>query len=147
MRRAYPLHPEVLKRFSGDWSVREKFQRTRGILKIMANAIHALLSGESAAPLIFPALLPFRDAKVRTALLEPLDRALGPILQSEVDGEQSLTARIEDQRPRLLKARAATLAARAEFFATQWALFPQMRESRPRAAHDGQNWLAWLAGM
>ena len=118
MRRAYPLHPEVLKRFSGDWSVLEKFQRTRGILKIMANAVYALWSGESAAALITPALLPFRDSKVRTALLEPLDRAFGPILQSEVDGDQSLTARIEAQRPRLLKAKAATLAARAVFFAT-----------------------------
>ncbi len=118
MRRAYPLHPELLRRFSGDWSVLEKFQRTRGILKIMANAVYALWSGESNAPLITPALLPFRDAKVRTALLEPLDGAFGPILQSEVDGDQSLSARIEAQRPRLLKARAATLAARAVFFAT-----------------------------
>ena len=118
MRRAYPLHPEVLRRFSGDWSVLEKFQRTRGILKIMANAVYALWSGESAATLITPALLPFRDDKVRTALLESLDRAYGPILQSEVDGDQSLPARVEAQRPRLLRAHAATLAARAVFFAT-----------------------------
>ena len=118
MCRAYPLHPEVLKRFSGDWSVLEKFQRTRGILKIMANAVYALWSGESMAALITPALLPFRDSKVRTALLEALDRAFGPILQSEVDGDQSLTARIEAQRPQLLKTKAATLAARAMFFAT-----------------------------
>ena len=118
MRRAYPLHPEVLRRFSGDWSVLEKFQRTRGILKIMANAVYALWSAQSRAALITPALLPFHDQKVRTALLEPLNRAYGPILQSEVDGEQSLPARIESQRPRLLRARAATLAARAVFFAT-----------------------------
>ena len=118
MRRAYPLHPEVLRRFSGDWSVLDKFQRTRGILKIMANAIYALWSGESAAPLITPALLPFRDDKVRTALLEPLDRAFGPILQSEVDGDQSLTTRIESQRPRFARSRAARAAARAVFFAT-----------------------------
>ena len=118
MRRAYPLHPEVLRRFSGDWSVLEKFQRTRGILKIMANVVYALWSGESPAPLITPALLPFRDDKVRTALLEPLDRAFGPILQSEVDGDQSLTARIEAQRPRFAKSKAARAAARAVFFAT-----------------------------
>ena len=118
MRRAYPLHPEVLRRFSGDWSVLGKFQRTRGILKIMANAVYALWSGESSAPLITPALLPFRDAKVRTALLEPLDGAFGPILQSEVDGDQSLTARIESQRPRFSRSKAARQAARAVFFAT-----------------------------
>ena len=118
MLRAWPLHPEVLRRFSGDWSMLEKFQRTRGILKIMANVVYALWSGGSNAPLITPALLPFRDTKVRTALLEPLDRAFGPILQSEVDGDQALTASIEAQRPRFSKAQAATLAARAVFFAT-----------------------------
>ena len=118
MRRAYPLHPEVLRRFAGDWSVLDKFQRTRGILKIMAGAVYALWQGESAAPLITPALLPFRDARVRTALLEPLDRAYGPILQTEVDGDQALTARIEGRRPRIGRIRAATGAARALFFAT-----------------------------
>ena len=111
MRRAYPLHPEVLRRFSGDWSVLEKFQRTCGALKIMAGAVYALWQGESTAPLITPALLPLRDARVRTALLEPLDRAYGPILQSEVDGDQALTARIEARRPRIGRAKAATHAA------------------------------------
>ncbi len=118
MRRAWPLHPELLRRFSGDWSVLEKFQKTRGILKIMANVVYALWSSESNAPIIMPALLPFRDTKVRTALLEPLGDAFGPILQAEVDGEASLTAKIETQRPRFSKTRAATLAARAVFFAT-----------------------------
>ena len=118
MRRAYPLHPEVLRRFSGDWSALEKFQRTRGILKIMAGAVYALWQGESTAPLITPALLPFRDARVRTALLEPLDHAYGPILQEEVDGSQALTAKIEARRPRIGRVKAATGAARAVFFAT-----------------------------
>ena len=118
MRRAYPLHPEILARFAGDWSVLEKFQRTRGILKIMAGAVYALWRGESTAPLITPALLPFRDVRVRTALLEPLDRAYGPILQKEVDGDDALTAQIEARRPRIDRIRAATGAARAVFFAT-----------------------------
>ncbi|MCY3817360.1 MAG: DUF499 domain-containing protein, partial [Gammaproteobacteria bacterium] len=118
MRSAWPIHPEVLRRFSGDWSVLDKFQRTRGILKIMASVVYALWRGESNAPLILPALLPFRDAKSRSALLEPLNPVFGAILDSEVDGEQSLTARIEAQRPRLFKAHAATLAARSVFFAT-----------------------------
>ena len=118
MRRAYPLHPDLLRRFDNDWSLLEKFQRTRGILKIMAGVVYALWQGESTAPLIAQALLPFRDTRVRTALLEPLDRAYGPILQSEVDGDQALTARIEAHRPRIGRARAATGVARAVFFAT-----------------------------
>ena len=118
MRRAYPIHPDVLRRFSSEWSMLENFQKTRNILKIMANVVYALWSGESTAPLIMPAQLPFREDKVRTALLQPLDRAFGPILQSEVDGDQSLSARIEAERPRLAKRRAVRSAARAVFFGT-----------------------------
>ena len=58
-------------------------------------------------------MLPFRDARVRTALLEPLDRACGPVLQAGVDGDQALTAMIEARRPG--RAKAATGAARAGF--------------------------------
>ncbi len=118
MRRAYPIHPEVLKRFSEDWSTLEKFQRTRGILKIMASAIYALWRGQSNAPLITLALLPLSEEKVRTAILEPLDPAYGPILQAEVDGELSLPAKMEASRKRFGAVLAATRAARAVFLAT-----------------------------
>lgn len=118
MRRTYPIHPEVLRCFSGTWSTLERFQRTRNVLKIMANVVFTLWSGESSAPLILPSMLPFRDPKVRAALLEPLDKAFAPILQSEVDGDQSLSAKIEASRKRFQEVHAATRAARAVFFAT-----------------------------
>lgn len=118
MRRAYPIHPEVLKRFSEDWSTLEKFQRTRGILKIMANVIYALWRGQSTAPLITLALLPLSEEKVRTAITEPLDRSYGPILQAEVDGELALPAKMEASRKRFGDVIAATRAARAVFLAT-----------------------------
>ena len=118
MRRAYPIHPEVMKRFSEDWSTLDKFQRTRGILKIMANAVYALWRGQSNAPLITLALIPLSEEKVRTAILEPLNRAYGPIMQAEVDGQLSLPAKMEASRKRFGDVIAATRAARAVFLAT-----------------------------
>lgn len=118
MKRAYPIHPEVLKRFSEDWSTLERFQRTRGILKIMANAAYALWRGQSSAPLITLGLIPLAEEKVRTAILEPLDRSYGPILQAEIDGELALPAKLESQRKRFGDVIAATRAARAVFLAT-----------------------------
>lgn len=118
MRRAYPIHPQVLKSFSEDWSTLEKFQRTRGILKIMANAIYAMWRGQSNAPLITLALLPLNEDKVRTAILEPLDRAYGGIMQAEVDGEMALPVKMEATRKRYGDVIAATRAARAVFLAT-----------------------------
>ncbi|WP_417729060.1 DUF499 domain-containing protein [Roseovarius sp.] len=118
MVRSYPIHPEVLKRFSEDWSTLEKFQRTRGILKIMANVIYALWRGQSTAPMITLALLPLSEDKVRTAILEPLDKSYGPILQAEVDGSMALPAKMEASRKRFGDVIAATRAARAVFLAT-----------------------------
>ena len=118
MRRAYPIHPEVLKRFSEDWSTLERFQRTRGILKIMANAAYALWRGQSSAPLITLGLIPLAEEKVRTAIVEPLDRSYGPILQAEVDGDLAMPAKLESERKRFGDVIAATRAARAVFLAT-----------------------------
>ena len=118
MRRTYPIHPEVLRCFSEQWSTLEKFQRTRGILKIMANAIYTLWRERNNDSLITLGSLPLRDDKLRTAILEPLGQAYGPILQSEVDSEIAMPAREEASRPRLGNMSAATRAARAVFLAT-----------------------------
>ena len=42
MRAAYPIHPEVFDRLYTDWSTLVKFQRTRGVLRLMAAVIHSL---------------------------------------------------------------------------------------------------------
>ena len=36
----YPIHPEVFDRLYGDWATLERFQRTRGVLRLMAAVIH-----------------------------------------------------------------------------------------------------------
>lgn len=42
MKAAYPIHPEVFDRLYQNWSTLERFQRTRGVLRLMATAVHAL---------------------------------------------------------------------------------------------------------
>ncbi|MCP4425129.1 MAG: hypothetical protein GY803_11595 [Chloroflexi bacterium] len=42
MQSAYPIHPELFDRLYQDWSTLERFQRTRGVLRLMAAAIHQL---------------------------------------------------------------------------------------------------------
>ncbi|HOK48085.1 MAG TPA: DUF499 domain-containing protein, partial [Bryobacteraceae bacterium] len=40
MKAAYPIHPELFDRLYNDWSTLDKFQRTRGVLRLMAAVIH-----------------------------------------------------------------------------------------------------------
>src|SRR5262249_31131353 len=42
IRAAYPIHPEIFDRLYTDWSTLVKFQRTRGVLRLMAAVIHSL---------------------------------------------------------------------------------------------------------
>src|SRR6185503_4017505 len=40
--QAYPIHPEIFDRLYEDWSTLDGFQRTRGVLKLMAKVIYRL---------------------------------------------------------------------------------------------------------
>src|SRR3972149_567071 len=39
IKAAYPIHPEIFDRLYTDWSTLVKFQRTRGVLRLMAAVI------------------------------------------------------------------------------------------------------------
>ena len=58
MARAYPIHPEVFDRLYEDWSSLDNFQRTRGVLKLMAKVIHRLWKDGNNDPFIMPGNLP-----------------------------------------------------------------------------------------
>ena len=55
IKAAYPIHPEVFDRLYTDWSTLVKFQRTRGVLRLMAAVIHSLWEKGDRNPLILPA--------------------------------------------------------------------------------------------
>ncbi|MDD3579028.1 MAG: DUF499 domain-containing protein, partial [Candidatus Cloacimonetes bacterium] len=50
MLQAYPIHPEIFDRLYDDWSSLESFQRTRGVLKLMAKVIHKLWTDTNKDP-------------------------------------------------------------------------------------------------
>ena len=116
LRLSYPIHPELFDRLSKDWSSLEKFQRTRGVLRFMANVVGVLWHGQMRDPLITPARVPVAHERVRVSVLYPLDPAFGSVVDKEVDGEGSLPNRMEaNPSRRISQLRAATRAARAVF--------------------------------
>jgi len=116
LRLSYPIHPELFDRLSKDWASLDKFQRTRGVLRFMANVVGVLWHAQVRDPLITPARIPIAHERVRASVLYPLDPAFGAVVDKEVDGETSLPARMEaNPSRRISQARAATRAARAVF--------------------------------
>ncbi len=116
LRLSYPIHPELFDRLSRDWSTIDKFQKTRGVLRFMANVVSVLWAQRPSDPLILPSRVPIADSRVKASVIYPLDAAFSAVVDAEVDGEGSLPARMEAvPNRRIGQARAATRAARSVF--------------------------------
>lgn len=112
---AYPIHPEVFDRLYEDWSTLDNFQRTRGVLKLMAKIIHRLWRDGNNDPLIMPGSLPLMDADTRNESIYYLPQGWDPVIERDVDGERSETWEIENKDIRFGAVQACRRAARAIF--------------------------------
>lgn len=99
LREAYPIHPELFDRLYGDWSSLERFQRTRGVLRLMSAVVHSLVQAGDDSPLIMPGSIPFDDAAVRDEIAGYLDDAWRTIIETDVDGENATPLNIDRDRP------------------------------------------------
>lgn len=115
LRACYPIHPEIFDRLYEDWSVIPEFQRTRGVLRMMATAISRLYLANDGSPLIMPANLPLDDPK----LADEFDRLLPGnwwAVLSEVDSDTSKADEIDRSSQRFANVGgAARRLARAVF--------------------------------
>ena len=101
IRASYPLHPELLDRLYEDWSTLERFQRTRGVLKLVSSIVHELWVSDDAAPSIMPGYVPLDASTVNTDLTQYLEDQWKPIIDSDIDGPGSTAAEIDKSRPAL----------------------------------------------
>ena len=115
LMHAYPIHPEVFDRLYEDWSSLENFQRTRGVLKLMAKVIHRLWKDNDKDPLIMPGSFPLQDADTRNEVIYYLPQGWDPVVERDVDGERAETTEIENRDPRLGSVQACRRSARAIF--------------------------------
>ena len=86
----YPIHPEVFDRLYEDWATLEKFQRTRGVLRLMAAVIHELWMANDAGAMIMPGSIPLNMPTVRDELVRHLPDTWNSIIDREVDGKNSI---------------------------------------------------------
>ena len=90
MISCYPIHPEVFDRLYEDWGTLERFQRTRGVLRLMAAVIHELWMGSDAGLLIMPGSIPLDVPTVRDELTRHLSEGWNALVDREVDGRNSI---------------------------------------------------------
>ena len=98
MKACYPIHPEIFERLYQDWSTNPQFQRTRGVLRMMANCVSRLYLDDNQSYMIMPGDLTFDDQSFASEFITLLGENWRAVL-SEVDGIGSRTEDIDRASP------------------------------------------------
>ncbi len=115
---SYPIHPELFQRLYDDWSTLPNFQRTRGVLRLLAKTIEDLWESGSKDVMIMPSSMPLDDNKVKNELLRYLPNEWEPIISQDVDGEGSIPVRIDANNINLGRLSACKRVARSIYMGT-----------------------------
>lgn len=113
--QAFPIHPEVFDRLFEDWTTLEGFQRTRGVLQLMAKVIYRLWKDQNSDFLIMPGSLPLYDGDCRNQLTYYLSAGWDAVLEKDIDGERAETTALESKETRFGAVSAARRVARTVF--------------------------------
>ncbi|MDI6874597.1 MAG: DUF499 domain-containing protein [Actinomycetota bacterium] len=118
----YPFHPTVISVFERKWQSLPKFQRTRGILRLLALWVsqvyqQAFREGSREA-LITLGSAPLSDSLFRAAVFEQLgEPRLEAAILSDIAGEEAHAVRMDAEAPATIKrARLHQKTATAVFF-------------------------------
>jgi uncharacterized protein len=120
LRSCYPIHPEVFDQLYGTWSQLERFQRTRGVLRLMAKVISTLWQGNDNSPMILPGTIPLFEKEVAGEFTRnlPEDAVWDPIITTEIDGNKSISHVIDGTNPLYGQTQMARRVARTLFIGT-----------------------------
>jgi hypothetical protein len=95
MVSCYPIHPEIFDRLYEEWATMERFQRTRGVLRLMAAVIHELWMANDASAMIMPGSITLDVPTVRDELVRYLPETWNGIMDHEVDGRNSIPYQLD----------------------------------------------------
>jgi uncharacterized protein len=118
MMQSYPIHPEVFAQLYEEWTTIDGFQRTRGVLKLMAKVIFRLWQDDNKDLMILPGSLPLYDGSARNELIYYLGPGWDPVMDRDIDGERAETTILETKETRFGSVQAARRVARTVFLSS-----------------------------
>ncbi len=116
LRDFYPIHPELFDALAERWASIPQFQKTRGILRLMAKIIHFLWDNNDQGPVILPANVPMDNAEIQGELMRYLEEPWRAVIQKDVDGNNALPKQIDSDYPNIGRYSGTRRVARTLFF-------------------------------
>ncbi|MBQ7497714.1 MAG: DUF499 domain-containing protein [Selenomonas sp.] len=133
MLECYPIHPEIFDDLYDEWGTIDRFQKTRGVLRLMAGVVYQLWTNGDSSCMIMPSSIPLHITQVHDELVRYLPDNWNSIIDSEIDGAHSEAVKI-DTHTRFNRVLAARRVARTIFLATA----PGTREQNIRGIDESR---------
>ena len=137
IKQCYPIHPELFDRLYEDWSTLERFQRTRGVLRVMNQIVGSLWRDQDKAPLILPGCSVGKSG-FRRRIRYYLDENWHPIIDGDVAGQTSVPFQVDKNNDVFGKRGDAQRLARAIFMAATPTLHTAHKVSTNRGSSSAQ---------
>jgi len=95
IRKAYPFHPDLIDTLYERWSTFPTFQRTRGVLRFLAEVVTDLYAREHQAPLIQSAHLNLMSQTIRRELLKHIGNQYDGVIAADITDGNAIAQRID----------------------------------------------------
>ena len=132
MINCYPIHPEFFHFLYDEWASIERFQKTRGVLRLMAGVVYHLWINGDASCMIMPGSIPLAIPQIRDELIRYLPENWNSIVDSEIDGRDSEPMKLDKGNSRYGTLMAARRVARTIFLGSA----PSVREQKIRGVEE-----------
>lgn len=97
MQRAYPFHPELIDILLERWSTFPTFQRTRGVLRLLAEIVADLYRRQDPSPLILPSQVHLENTAIRRELLKHIGNEYEGVIAADIAGANARAPRIDQE--------------------------------------------------
>lgn len=97
MELSYPFHPEVIDILYEKWGTFTSFQRTRGVLRLLANVIEDLYNREKPIDLILPSDIGLGAQSVRQEFLKHIGSEYEGIVGSDISGHEAKSLALDKE--------------------------------------------------
>jgi hypothetical protein len=117
IKKAYPFHPETIDVLFERWGTIPSFQRTRGVLGLLAEIVHDNFTRQDPSPLIQPVNINFSNPRIRRMFIKHIGDVFESVLGSDIVGDNARTVKIDRQMgSEYAKFKVATGLATSIFF-------------------------------
>ncbi|MDI9390842.1 MAG: DUF499 domain-containing protein [Synergistota bacterium] len=97
IEHAYPFHPELIDVLYERWGSFSTFQRTRGVLRLLAEVIADLYRRKIPSPLIHSSLVNLENQKIRTEFVKHIGNEYDSVIAADIAGKNATAPKIDKE--------------------------------------------------